>query len=175
MACYCWSRLTSETSWYTGNVKFEGQHILLPSPQAPTMVMWSRWQTENRGRCQSLLQILPQVSREKWDEGPCPSCAREGSKLKDWIRLSLCSGGYRAGWKEPGYMKYDNWKKYKPEDGLFNALQIQQNNQSRTKNIPCIGTKIPAQPRENLEGQGRVERCFVSLCVSRHCTDQTQA
>ena len=72
-------------------------------------------------------------------------------------------------------MKYDNWKKYKPEDGLFNALQIQQNNQSRTKNIPHIGTKILAQPRENLEGEGCVEMCFVSLCVSRHYVDQTQA
>ena len=29
-------------------------------------------------------------------------------------------------------MKYDNWKKYKPEDRLFNALQIQQNNQRQT-------------------------------------------
>lgn len=69
-------------------------------------------------------------------------------------------------------MKYNNWKKYKPEDGLFNALQIQQNNKSRTKNIPHIGTKIPARPRENLEGEGRVEMCFVSLCVTRPCVDQ---
>lgn len=56
-------------------------------------------------------------------------------------------------------MKHDNWKKYKPEDGLFNALQIQQNNQSRTKIIPRIGTKIPVQPRENLEGDGCVVFC----------------
>lgn len=72
-------------------------------------------------------------------------------------------------------MKYDNWKKYKPEDGLFNAVQIQQNNQSRAKNIPHIRTKIPSQPRENLEGEGCAEMCLVSLCISRHCRDQTQA
>lgn len=69
-------------------------------------------------------------------------------------------------------MKHDNWKKYKPEDGLFNALQIQQNDQSRTKNIPPIGTKIPVQPRETWKEMGVL--CFVGLFVSRHQVDQTK-